>query len=176
MASVFAVYKRGPLLGKNELSRKNIRSLAEDMHRATAVLGARKFIQQQGITVVQRHNIKMLTLVTIWFLPLILVACIFDMTNMPTQGSFVHFAITLVCVCVPVYTLIGALNTGRGFEFWTHIFHSSFWKDKFAGFKGDFNLSKNSSQATVREMEPRGLDSQGGKFSHFLSANCQRWC
>lgn len=163
------------LLGKIELSRKEIRSRAEDMYRATAVLEARKTIQHQAITVVQGHNIKLLTLVTVWFLPLTFVACIFGMTNMPAQGSFVHFGITVVCVCIPVYTLIGSLNTGNGFEFWMAKF-CIFWRKKSAGFRGDFNLSKTGSRTTVSEMELRDLDPRGSKFYHSSSADRRRWC
>ena len=146
------------LHAENELSQKKIRSLAEDMSRATNVYGARKNIEQQAITVFQSHNIKMLALVTIWFLPLIFVADIFGMTNMPAHGSFVHLAITLVCVCLPVYAFMGLLNTGGGFG-------SSYWKERFGGFKGRFKLSKTRPPPAAKFMYH---DSQGSKLSHFI--------
>ena len=164
------------LLRRNELSRKKIRSLAEDVHRGTTVFGARKTIQQHAIAVIQDHNIKILTLLTLWFLPLIFVACIFGMTNMPAQGSFAHFGITLVCVCIPVYAFVGSLNTDSGIEFWANTTSSGFWRNKFAGFRRDSNLNKTRSRTTVSETELPDLDARGSKLFHSPSAERRRWC
>ena len=146
------------LRAKNELSQNKIRSRAEDIYRATAVLGTRSNMRQQAITVIQSHNIKILALVTIWFLPLIFVACIFSMTNMPARGSFVHFAIALVCVCLPVYTFIGLLNTGGGFD-------RSFSNAKFADFRGHFKLNKIRHRSAAKA---KHHDSQSSKLFHVI--------
>jgi hypothetical protein len=36
------------------------------------------------------------------------------MTNFPSNSSFTPFAITLVCICIPTYFVIGCLNTAKG--------------------------------------------------------------
>jgi hypothetical protein len=36
------------------------------------------------------------------------------MTNFPSNSSFTPFAITLVCICIPTYFIIGCLNTAKG--------------------------------------------------------------
>lgn len=156
---------------ESEVLQKKIRSLAEDVSRGTNVFEARKGIQMQANNLVQGHNIKLLALVTICFLPLTFVACIFGMTNMPAHGSYVHFAITLVCVCVPVYAFIGLLNVGGGFGssfFW--------WRRNFARFRRHFKLNRTRSRPAVKETELHHLDSQGSKHFNFLSADQQRGC
>jgi hypothetical protein len=36
------------------------------------------------------------------------------MTNFPPDSSFTPFTITIVCICVPTYFVIGCLNTTKG--------------------------------------------------------------
>lgn len=74
---------------------------------------------QQAVAVMQGNNIKLLTIVTIFFLPLSFVTSVFGMTNMVSTSNFTHFAITTVSIYVPTYALIGSLSTSRGFVFWT---------------------------------------------------------
>jgi hypothetical protein len=39
---------------------------------------------------------------------------LFGMTNYPPNSSFTPFAITIVCLCLPTYFIIGCLNTSKG--------------------------------------------------------------
>ena len=66
----------------------------------------------------QGHNIKLLTLVSIFFLPLTFVTSVFGMTNMPTAKHYGIFGIVVATVCIPFFVLIGSLNTNRGMRFW----------------------------------------------------------
>lgn len=76
-------------------------------------------MQDCAVTTVQQgHNIKLLTLVSIFFLPLTFVTSVFGMTNMPARHDYRDFAIVVAVVCVPFFILIGSLNTTRGMNFW----------------------------------------------------------
>lgn len=114
----------------NDEKIKEIKSLRDNLFSGTSVLESRRSVRQQAITVEQGHNIKLLTLVTIFFLPLTFVTSVFGMTNMnPTEG-FKRFGIVLVAICVPTYILIGSLNTERGLRFWskhTHWLYDHVW-------------------------------------------------
>ena len=103
----------------NEEKRKEIKSLRDNLFSGTSVLESRRSVQQQAITVDQGHNIKILTLVTIFFLPLTFVTSVFGMTNMDPNDSFWRFGVVTACICFPTYLLIGSLNTTRGLEFWS---------------------------------------------------------
>lgn len=128
---------------ENDEKMKEIKALREHLFSGTSVFESRKAIQQQAITVTQGHNIKVLTLVTIFFLPLTFVTSVFGMTNMDPQDNFVRFGIVTVLICVPTYMLIGSLNTGSGFEFWTKLFTRNFWKQKFGLVCGVFGYKPN---------------------------------
>jgi hypothetical protein len=93
-------------------------SLRECLLSGTSILESRKSVELSEVTILQGHNIKLLTLVNIIFIPITFVATVFSMTNMPSRGSYKPFAITVVLVCVPFYLLIGSVNTRTGIEFW----------------------------------------------------------
>lgn len=61
----------------NDEKMKEIKGLRDNLFSGTSVLESRKSVQQQAITVQQGHNIKLLTLVTIFFLPLTFVTSVF---------------------------------------------------------------------------------------------------
>ncbi|RFU29241.1 hypothetical protein B7463_g7108, partial [Scytalidium lignicola] len=103
---------------ENDERRKEIRTLRDQLFSGTSVLESRKSVEMSQITVQQGHNIKLLTLVSIFFLPLTFVTSVFGMSNMPTEHQFLSFAIVMTTVCVPFFLLIGSLNTIRGMEFW----------------------------------------------------------
>ena len=111
---------------KNDDRRKDIKNLRDNLFSGTSVLESRKSVEQSEITVAQGHNIKLLTLVNMFFLPLTFVTSIFGMTNMPNDASFWRFGIVMVTVCVPFFLLIGSMNTSSGMKFWTEHF-GSFW-------------------------------------------------
>ena len=120
----------------NNEKMKEIKALRENLFSGTSVLESRQAVQQQAITVLQGHNIKVLTLVTIFFLPLTFVTSVFGMTNMNPKDGFINFGIVTLVVCVPTYMLIGSLNTGSGFEFWTRLFTRDFWRRNLALISG----------------------------------------
>ena len=104
----------------NDEKIKEITALRDNLFSGTSVLESRKSVQQQAITVEQGRNIKLLTLVTIFFLPLTFVTSVFGMTDMnPTEG-FAKFGIVMAAICAPTYVLIASLNTAGGLRFWSN--------------------------------------------------------
>lgn len=103
----------------NDEKMKEIEALRENLFSGTSVMESREAVRQQGITVIQGHNIKVLTLVTIFFLPRTFVTSVFGMTNMPPSADFVRFGIVTAVICLPTYMLIGSLGSESGFQFWT---------------------------------------------------------
>lgn len=70
------------------------------------------------IAIQQGHNIRLLTTVSIFFLPLTYVTSIFGMTNMPTEQSYWMFGVVTTAVCVPFFVLVAYLNNKIGPAFW----------------------------------------------------------
>lgn len=102
------------------LSRmKTVKGLHNNLFNGTSVLESRRSVENAMITVQQGRNIKLLTLVTIFFLPLTFVTSVFGMTNMPQTGPMYHFAWATLAICIPTYVLIGSLNTDSGMQWWT---------------------------------------------------------
>jgi hypothetical protein len=104
---------------ENDDRRKDIKNLRDNLFSGTSVLESRKSVEQTEITVAQGHNIRLLTLVNMFFLPLTFVTSVFGMTNMPGDASFWRFGVVMVTVCVPFFLLIGSMNSTRGMKFWT---------------------------------------------------------
>jgi hypothetical protein len=96
--------------------QKDIEKLREWLFAGTSVQESRKAVEQAAITVNQGYNIKLLTLVTIFFLPLMFVTSVFGMTNMNPDEGFAHFGIVTAAVCLPTYFLIGIINQPDQFE------------------------------------------------------------
>ena len=103
----------------NDEKIKEIKGLRDNLFSGTSVLESRRSVKQQAISVQQGHNIKLLTLVTIFFLPLTFVTSVFGMTNMNPTDGFDTFGIVLVVICVPTYIFIGSLNTEGGLVIWS---------------------------------------------------------
>ncbi|KAG0647248.1 hypothetical protein D0Z07_7222 [Hyphodiscus hymeniophilus] len=111
------------LYEENDDLRKEIRTLRDQLFSGTSVLESRKSVELSAVTILQGHNIKLLTLVSIFFLPLTFVTSVFGMTNMPVEHNFKDFGVTMATVCVPFFVLIGFLNTTAGMEFWRDKWH-----------------------------------------------------
>ena len=128
----------------NDEKMKEIKGLRDNLFSGTSVLESRRSVQQQAITVEQGRNIKILTLVTIFFLPLTFVTSVFGMTNMDPNDNFIRFGVVTLAICLPTYMLIGSLNTTSGFAFWTRKIHLpftfEFWKRLLAYCFGVFGL------------------------------------
>ncbi|KAI1626047.1 hypothetical protein EDD37DRAFT_656988 [Exophiala viscosa] len=90
--------------------QKDIRGLREWLFSGTSVLESREAVNMAKITVEQGYNIRLLTLVTLFYLPLTFVTSIYGMTNMPTDDSYFPFALTCVGICIPTYLLILIVN------------------------------------------------------------------
>lgn len=71
------------LIQENNGRRNEIKSLRDQLYSGTSVVESRKSVELSEITILQGHNIKLLTLVNIFFLPLTFVTSVFGMTNMP---------------------------------------------------------------------------------------------
>ncbi|TVY80629.1 hypothetical protein LSUE1_G003971, partial [Lachnellula suecica] len=117
------VKQLGKLYEENDDRRKEIRTLRDQLFSGTSVLESRKSVELSAVTILQGHNIKLLTLVSIFFLPLTFVTSVFGMTNMPTEHQFKLFGIVMATVCIPFFLLIGSLNTTIGMEFWRAKWH-----------------------------------------------------
>lgn len=113
------------LMHDNDILRKEITNLRDNLFSGTSVLESRKSVEQTEITVQQGQNIKLLTLVNMFFLPLTFVTSVFGMTNMSIEPSFWRFGVVMACVCVPFFLLIGSMNTNRGMRFWREHVHRS---------------------------------------------------
>jgi hypothetical protein len=98
--------------------QKEIKGLREWLFSGTSVLESREAVNQARITVEQGYNIRLLTFVTLFFLPLTFVTSIFGMTNMPPEDSFLPFALTSVGICVPTYFIILVVNNVEKVKRW----------------------------------------------------------
>ncbi len=65
-----AVAELEDVVKENDDRRKEVRSLREQLYSGTSVLESRKSVDMAAITILQGHNVKLLTLVNIFFMPL----------------------------------------------------------------------------------------------------------
>jgi hypothetical protein len=107
---------------ENKELQKTIRIFQTQLYSGTSILHSRKSVELSIVTILQGHNIKLLTLVSAFFLPLIFVATAFGMSNIPRELSFKPFIITLLAVCLPSWLLITTINT---------TFDDSIWRNKW---------------------------------------------
>jgi hypothetical protein len=66
------------LCDENDDRRKEIRTLRDQLFSGTSVQESRKSVELSTVTILQGHNIKLLTLVSIFFLPLTFVTVSFS--------------------------------------------------------------------------------------------------
>ena len=142
----------------NDEKMKEIKALRENLFSGTSVMESREAIRQQSVAVLQGHNIKVLTLVTIFFLPLTFVTSVFGMTNMNPNEGFVRFGIVTVVICLPTYMLIGSLGSESGFNFWKRhtkmLFEKRFYKKKLAALLDIFGYRPKWVQ--MQTISPKG--------------------
>ncbi|KAB5542394.1 hypothetical protein GE09DRAFT_240775 [Coniochaeta sp. 2T2.1] len=92
---------------KNERTRNEIFSLREQLFSGSSVRESRRAIEQGD-------NIKILTGVSMLFLPLTFVTSVFGITTLDIQADDWRFPVTMVTVCVPFFVLIFVLQTRAG--------------------------------------------------------------
>ncbi|KAI3402059.1 hypothetical protein diail_4033 [Diaporthe ilicicola] len=91
----------------NELVRQEIVSLREQLFSGSSVKESRRAIEQGD-------NIKILTGVSMLFLPLTFVTSVFGITKFTISADDWRFPVTMVGVCVPFFLLIFILQTRAG--------------------------------------------------------------
>ncbi|KAF2013925.1 hypothetical protein BU24DRAFT_424942 [Aaosphaeria arxii CBS 175.79] len=107
------------LQNENNDRRKEIESLQDHLFSGTSIQESRKSVELSDITVQQGRNIKLLTIVNLFFMPLTFVTSVYGMTNMPEYpASFWPFGLTLASVCLPFFGLVGFLSTDFGYRIW----------------------------------------------------------
>ena len=118
------------VLASNKREQDDINHMREQLFSGTSVQESRQAVELAKFTFQQGQNIRLLTLVSIFFLPLTFVTSVFGMTNMPQNDNFVRFGIVVATVCVPCYVLIGLVE-GRSFErlavFWQWLKVNQGW-------------------------------------------------
>ncbi|KAA8566726.1 hypothetical protein MFRU_044g00470 [Monilinia fructicola] len=139
MANLFKLYE------ETDEKMKEIRTLRDQLFSGTSVLESRKSVEMAAVTILQGHNIKLLTMVSIFFLPLTFVTSIYGMTNMSTEQDFTPFGITMVTICVPFFILVGALNTTSGMQFWRVKWY------KFLGWFGQQGIHSASTPSSTKK-------------------------
>ncbi|KUI52730.1 hypothetical protein VP1G_00104 [Cytospora mali] len=147
------------LVSEIDSRRKEIKGLREELYVGTSIQESRKSVENSDISVQQGHNIKLLTLVSIFFLPLTFVTSVFGMTNMPTEPIYWPFAVVTVTVCVPFFFLVGSLNSTRGMRFWRNKTNAAFHaiSEFFSCFRAR-GRGKELDDATLRRRESTGDD------------------
>lgn len=130
------INKLRTLIKENNDRRSEIRFLRDQLFSGTSVMESRKSVELSEITIQQGHNVKLLTLVNIFFLPLTFSVSVFGMQNMPEDHSYWMFAVTTTSICVPFFLLIGSLNTTKGYHFWREKYRLIwYWMTNWGGKK-----------------------------------------
>ncbi|KAI4650624.1 hypothetical protein J4E93_002981 [Alternaria ventricosa] len=107
------------IIAENNERRHEIETLQEQLFSGTSIQESRKSVELADVTVHQGYNIKVLTIVNLFFMPLTFVTSVFGMTNMPeSPANFTPFAIVLVTICIPFFSIIGFLSTKYGYSIW----------------------------------------------------------
>lgn len=95
---------------KNENTRREIVALRDQLFSGSSVKESRKAIEQGD-------NIKVLTSISLIFLPLMFVTSVFGMTEFSIRANSWEFAVTMSFVCIPFLILLIMLRS-RGFVEW----------------------------------------------------------
>ncbi|KAK1774918.1 hypothetical protein QBC45DRAFT_23176 [Copromyces sp. CBS 386.78] len=94
---------------KNEKTREEIASLRDQLFSGSSVKESRRAIEQGD-------NIKILTVVSMLFLPLTFVTSIFGITTLEISVDDWRFPVTLLAVCIPFFMIIFVLQTRWGMK------------------------------------------------------------
>ncbi|KAH7006256.1 cora-like Mg2+ transporter protein-domain-containing protein [Fusarium venenatum] len=92
------------VLKRNERTRKEIENLRDQLFSGSSIKESRRAIEQGD-------NIRILTMISMIFLPLTFVTSVFGMTVFTIPATDWRFALTMILVCVPFMLLITFLQT-----------------------------------------------------------------
>ncbi|QSZ31177.1 hypothetical protein DSL72_000740 [Monilinia vaccinii-corymbosi] len=79
------------LYDETDEKMKEIRTLRDQLFSGTSVLESRKSVEMAAVTILQGHNIKLLTMVSIFFLPLTFVTSVYALPDPSTSASAIRF-------------------------------------------------------------------------------------
>ncbi|KAI9776734.1 MAG: hypothetical protein M1839_009378 [Geoglossum umbratile] len=96
----------GEMVRTNNTRQEEIRALRDGLFNASAVLEART-------TVAQGQNIRILTIVSMIFLPIGFCTSVFGMQILPKSTNLATLAVVLVAICIPTYGVILGLASGK---------------------------------------------------------------
>lgn len=91
----------------NERTRQEIKSLRDQLFSGSSVKESRRAIEQGD-------NIKVLTSVSMIFLPLTFVTSVWSMTGFPLEVDTWQFPLTMILACVPFILFVCMLQTRTG--------------------------------------------------------------
>lgn len=98
------VQELGEVLKQNARTRKEIENLRDQLFSGSSIKESRRAIEQGD-------NIRILTMISMIFLPLTFVTSVFGMTAFTIPATDWRFALTMILVCVPFMLLIMLLQT-----------------------------------------------------------------
>ncbi|KAL7810052.1 hypothetical protein V8C44DRAFT_124175 [Trichoderma aethiopicum] len=94
----------GEVLKRNERTRKEIENLRDQLFSGSSIKESRRAIDQGD-------NIRVLTMISMLFLPLTFVTSVFGITEFTIPVTDWRFPLTLVLVCVPFMILLYLIQT-----------------------------------------------------------------
>ncbi|KAH8653624.1 hypothetical protein BX600DRAFT_471266 [Xylariales sp. PMI_506] len=100
---------------RNENTREVIKSLRDQLFAGVSVIQSRRAIEQG-------NNIKMLTSISLVFLPLTFVTSVWSMTGFPLEVESWQFPTAMVLACVPFILFILILQTTIGLKMFRCLF------------------------------------------------------
>lgn len=165
------------LIAENNDRKAQIRGLRDHLFSGTSVVESRKSVELAEITTQQGHNVKLLTLVNIFFLPLTFVTSVFGMTNMETEPRFWPFGITLALVCFPFFVMIAqqwmdATSFGHKVRRWC-LAPFRLLIGRPTKEKGDDSSSEEDDEEERKERVRRTLSAQKGMAMRLDTASRQ---
>ncbi|KAK2609139.1 hypothetical protein QQS21_002366 [Conoideocrella luteorostrata] len=98
------VTELGEVLKRNERTRKEIENLRDQLFSGSSIKESRRAVDQGD-------NIRILTMISMIFLPLTFVTSVFGITEFTIPATDWRFAVTMVLVCIPFMALVFLLQT-----------------------------------------------------------------
>lgn len=137
---------------KNEATRQEIKSLRDQLFSGSSVKESRRAIEQGD-------NIKILTSLSMIFLPLTFVTSVWSMTGFPLDVDDWQFPATMVCACVPFLVFVLLVQTRTGMEFLMSRIERLDERFKIMitrwGNRRDVAAAHAATKAEIKEVRPR---------------------